>query len=133
MEIVRPDLPGFGDSFKPLGARYHPPFFAASVIELIDALGLARAHVIGNGMALVIWGKHDGLVPLALAAHVKSMLASARPVEVDCGHVPQLERPAETHAAIAAFLRGTSPPGMVASAASPAANAERHRRPGGAT
>jgi pimeloyl-ACP methyl ester carboxylesterase len=220
------DLPGFGDSFKPLGARYHPPFFARSVVELMDALGLARAHVIGNSMggrialelglrhpervgrlvllapslawrrarpwaplvrmlspelglvqitprwiaeaivhriipgaekgwiragvdeflrayltprgrvafyaaarqiyleephgskgfwtrlagletpSLFIWGRHDGLVPIAFAAHVKSVLPSAHHVELDCGHVPQIERPAETHAAIADFLAG---------------------------
>ena len=39
------DLPGFGDSCKPLGARYHPPFFARAVVELMDALGIERAHV----------------------------------------------------------------------------------------
>jgi pimeloyl-ACP methyl ester carboxylesterase len=220
------DLPGFGDSFKPLGAPYHAPFFARAVVDLMDALGLGRADVVGNSMggrvaleiglrypervgrlvllapslawrrerpwaplvrvmnphlglvqitprwvveaivhrmipaaenswiragvdeflrayltprgrvalyaaarqiyleephgskgfwtrlaglaapALFIWGKHDGLVPLAFAAHVKSTLPSARHVELDCGHVPQIERPAETHAAIAAFLSG---------------------------
>jgi pimeloyl-ACP methyl ester carboxylesterase len=220
------DLPGFGDSFKPLGAPYHAPFFARAVVDLMDALGLGRADVVGNSMggrvaleiglrypervgrlvllapslawrrerpwaplvrvmnphlglvqitprwvveaivhrmipaaenswiragvdeflrayltprgrvalyaaarqiyleephgskgfwtrlaglaapALFIWGKHDGLVPLAFAAHVKSTLPSARHVELDCGHVPQIERPAETHAAIAVFLSG---------------------------
>jgi pimeloyl-ACP methyl ester carboxylesterase len=55
--------------------------------------------------ALFIWGKHDGLVPVAFAAHVKSTLPLARHLVLDCGHVPQIERPAETHAAIAAFLR----------------------------
>jgi pimeloyl-ACP methyl ester carboxylesterase len=219
------DLPGFGDSFKPLGARYHPPFFARCVVELMDALGIDRAHVVGNSMggrvalelglrhpervgrlallapslawrrerpwaplvrmvspqlglvqitprwlveaivhriipgadrswvqagvdeflrayltprgrvsfyaaarqiyleephgsggfwtrlaqleppALFVWGKHDGLVPIAFAEHVKDTLPSARHLELDCGHVPQIERPVETHAAIAAFLR----------------------------
>jgi pimeloyl-ACP methyl ester carboxylesterase len=219
------DLPGFGDSFKPLGARYHPAFFARCVVELMDALGIDRAHVVGNSMggrvalelglrhpervgrlallapslawrrerpwaplvrmvspqlglvqitprwlveaivhriipgadrswvqagvdeflrayltprgrvafyaaarqiyleephgsggfwtrlaqleppALFVWGKHDGLVPIAFAEHVKDTLPSARHLELDCGHVPQIERPVETHAAIAAFLR----------------------------
>jgi pimeloyl-ACP methyl ester carboxylesterase len=54
--------------------------------------------------ALFVWGKHDGLVPIAFAAHVKDTLPSARHVELDCGHVPQIERPAETHAAIAEFF-----------------------------
>jgi pimeloyl-ACP methyl ester carboxylesterase len=219
------DLPGFGDSSKPLAAPYHAPFFARAVVDLMDALGLGRAHMIGNSMggrvalelglrypdrvrrlallapslawrrerpwaplvrllrpelglvqitprsvveavvhriipaadsnwvragvdeflrayltprgrvafyaaarqiyleephgakgfwtrlallepaALFIWGKRDGLVPIAFAAHVRHTLPSARHLELDCGHVPQLERPRETHAAIAAFLR----------------------------
>jgi pimeloyl-ACP methyl ester carboxylesterase len=53
---------------------------------------------------LFIWGKRDGLVPIGFAAHVKRALPAARHLELDCGHVPQLERPAETHAAIADFL-----------------------------
>jgi pimeloyl-ACP methyl ester carboxylesterase len=44
------DLPGFGDSYKPLDAPYHPPFFARALIELMDALGIAQAHVVGNSM-----------------------------------------------------------------------------------
>jgi pimeloyl-ACP methyl ester carboxylesterase len=223
------DLPGFGDSFKPLGARYHPPFFARSVVELMNALELPRAHVIGNSMggrvalelglrypgrvgrlvllapslawrrerpwaplvrmlapqlglvqitprwavegivhriipvaesnwvragvdeflrayltprgrvafyaaarqiyleephgskgfwtrlarlerpSLFIWGRHDRLVPVAFAAHVRDTLPSARQVILDCGHVPQIERPRETHATIAAFLTATAP------------------------
>ncbi len=218
------DLPGFGDSDKPLGARYHPPFFARAVVDLLDALKIDRAHLIGNSMggrvalelglrhaervgrlvllapslawkrerpwaplvrvlrpelglvqitprpvveavlhriipaagsnwvqagvdeflrayltargrlafyaaarqiyleephgakgfwtrlatlapsSLFVWGKHDWLVPITFAAHVKQTLPSARHLELDCGHVPQLERPAETHAAIADFL-----------------------------
>jgi pimeloyl-ACP methyl ester carboxylesterase len=219
------DLPGFGDSCKPLGARYHPPFFARAVIDLMDALGLARAHVIGNSMggrvaldlglrypervgrlvllapslawrrerpwaplvrllsphlglvqitprpvveaivhriipvagsnwvragvdeflrayltprgrvafyaaarqiyleephgakgfwtrlrtlappALFVWGQHDTLVPIGFSAHVRDALPHARQLVLDCGHVPQIERSAETHAAIAEFLR----------------------------
>jgi ubiquinone/menaquinone biosynthesis C-methylase UbiE len=41
----------------------------------------------------------------AVASHVKKALPAARHVELDCGHVPQIERPTETHAAIAEFLR----------------------------
>jgi len=35
----------------------------------------------------------------------KGFWTLARHLVLDCGHVPQIERPAETHAAIAAFLR----------------------------
>ena len=44
------DLPGFGDSVKPIGAAYHPPFFARAVVDLLDALKLDRAHLIGNSL-----------------------------------------------------------------------------------
>jgi pimeloyl-ACP methyl ester carboxylesterase len=44
------DLPGFGDSDKPLRGAYDPPFFARSMVALLDALELERAHVIGNSM-----------------------------------------------------------------------------------
>jgi pimeloyl-ACP methyl ester carboxylesterase len=225
---IAADLPGFGDSYKPLGAAYHPPFFARSVVELMDALGIERAHVIGNSMggraaleiglrhpdrtgrlvllapslawrrerpwaplvrvlsphlglvqitprrvveaiaqrilpvaeeswvragvdeflrayltprgrvafyaaarqiyleephgakgfwtrlaglrppALFVWGRHDGLVPISFAKHVRRALPSAQHLELDCGHVPQIERPEETHAAVAAFLDESS-------------------------
>lgn len=224
--MIALDLPGFGDSVKPLNAPYHAPFFARVVRELMDELGIRRAHVVGNSMggrvalelglrypervrrmvllapslawkrerpwapfvrllsphlglmqitprwaveaavhriipaaesswvragvdeflrayltprgrvafyaaarqiyleephgakgfwtrlgdlvppALFVWGRHDTLVPLAFAAHVRRTLPSAEHVELDCGHVPQIERPAETHAAVATFLRG---------------------------
>jgi pimeloyl-ACP methyl ester carboxylesterase len=220
------DLPGFGDSVKPLGAAYHPPFFARAVVDLMDALALPRAHAVGNSMggrvalevglrhpervgrlallapslawrrqrpfaslvrllrpelgllqvtprwaveaivhrtipaaestwvqagvdeflrsyltargraafyaaarqiyleephgakgfwtrlatlappALFIWGRRDTLVPIGFARHVRDTLPSARHLELECGHVPQLEQPTATHAAIAAFLAG---------------------------
>lgn len=222
--LIALDLPGFGDSVKPLRARYDPPFFARAVVDLMDALELDRAHVIGNSMggraalelglahpdrtdklvllapslawlrerpfaplvrflrpelgllqvtpravvegvvrrmipgadsnwvqagvdeflrvyltrrgrmafyaaarqiyleephgatgfwtrlhdlepeALFVWGKRDRLVPVGFAAHVRRTLPRARELILDCGHVPQLERSEETHAAIAEFL-----------------------------
>jgi pimeloyl-ACP methyl ester carboxylesterase len=47
--VIAPDLPGFGDSGKPLRA-YHAGFFAKWAKALLDALGLERAHFIGNSM-----------------------------------------------------------------------------------
>ena len=222
------DLPGFGDSYKPLNAPYHPPFFARAVLDLMDALGLSRAHLVGNSMggrvalelglrhadrverlallapslawkrerpwapfvrllqpqlgllqvtprwaiealvhrlipvagsnwvhagvdeflrayltprgrvafyaaarqiyleephgakgfwtrlagltppALFVWGERDRLVPIGFAAHVRRTLPSARHLVLDCGHVPQLERPVETHREIAAFFAGAA-------------------------
>src|SRR2546430_8698023 len=53
--------------------------------------------------SLFVWGRHDRLVPVAYARHVERTLPRARHVELDCGHLPQFERPRETHAAIAEF------------------------------
>jgi pimeloyl-ACP methyl ester carboxylesterase len=54
--------------------------------------------------ALFVWGRNDRLVPLAFIKHVEQALPAAEHVELDCGHLPQIERPRETHAAIARFL-----------------------------
>jgi pimeloyl-ACP methyl ester carboxylesterase len=67
------DLPGFGDSDKPIRAGYHPPYFARTMIALIDALGLDRVDVIGNSMggrvALELGLRYPGRVKrLALLA-----------------------------------------------------------------
>jgi pimeloyl-ACP methyl ester carboxylesterase len=222
--VVAVDLPGFGDSDKPIGAAYDPGFFADAMIDLLDALELDRADIIGNSLGgrvalevalrspervgrvallapslawrrprrwapalrlvrpelglvqlapralvqavvhrlipgadegwtaagvdeflrayqtpagraafyaaarhiyleaphgddgfwprlrdlqpdvLFIWGRHDTLVPIAFARHVAEALPHARHVELDCGHVPQMERPQQTHKAVAAFL-----------------------------
>jgi pimeloyl-ACP methyl ester carboxylesterase len=55
--------------------------------------------------SLFIWGTRDQLVPIAFKRHVKERVPMARHVEIDCAHVPQMERPKETHAAILDFLR----------------------------
>ncbi len=54
--------------------------------------------------SLFIWGREDRLVPTSFMKHVERALPSARHVELDCGHLPQIERPRETHSAIARFL-----------------------------
>lgn len=220
------DLPGFGDSVKPLRAPYHAPYFARTVIALMDALEIDRADFVGNSLggrvalelglrfpertgrlgllapslawlrgrpwapllrlvspqlgllqpaprplveaivrgiagsdgsggqwtaagvdeflrsyltprgraafyaaarniyleqphgarglwtrlpalaapSLFVWGLRDTLVPIGFEAHVRDALPAAEHLELDCGHVPQLERPGETHRALARFL-----------------------------
>jgi pimeloyl-ACP methyl ester carboxylesterase len=223
--VVAMDLPGFGESDKPIGAPYDSAWFARAAFETLDALGVDAAHVVGNSMggriaieaglmdrsrvrslsllspalawlrerrwapvvrllrpelgllqvtprsvtdrvvrtlvpgagdgwaaagvdeflrayltprgraafyaaarniyldephgddgfwtrlaglstdALFVWGRHDMLVPIAFMKHVERALPAARHVELDCGHVPQVERPRETHAAMLDFMR----------------------------
>jgi pimeloyl-ACP methyl ester carboxylesterase len=239
------DLPGFGDSSKPIGAAYDARFFATACVDLLDALELDRVHVIGNSLggrvaleiglrhpdrvgrlvllapalawrrprpwapllrltrpelglvqlapramvdaivrlvipgandgwraagvdeflrayltpagraafyaaarhiyldephgkdgfwprlatleaeALFVWGRRDQLVPIGFARHVADAVPHASQLELDCGHVPQVESPEQTNRAIAMFLSGapagflsTTPswPGRAASA-----------------
>jgi pimeloyl-ACP methyl ester carboxylesterase len=227
--IIALDLPGFGDSDKPLAAAYDARYFARKVRDLLDALGIGRAHLVGNSMGgrvaielglieprrvgavvllspalawlrerrwkwllptivprlgliqptpraiaepivrrlvpgandgwsaagvdeflrayldprgraafyaaarniymdephgerglwtrlaemspetMFVWGRNDGLVPPAFRKHVERVLPAARHVELECGHVPQLERPRETHRAIRDFLADVGP------------------------
>ena len=227
--VIAIDLPGFGDSDKPLGASYDARFFARAVVGLLDALELDRAHLLGNSLggrvalevglsdpdrverlallcpslawrrqrawtpvvrmmrpklglvqaaprplveavvhrlipgaqdgwaaagvdeflrayltpsgraafyaaarhiyleqpqgddgfwprlstlepdALFVWGKRDRLVPAAFARHVADALPYAAQLELDCGHVPQIERPRLTHAAVGEFLEQGAP------------------------
>jgi pimeloyl-ACP methyl ester carboxylesterase len=44
------DLPGFGSSHKPSLGAYNAPWFADSVRSYMDAMGIERAHLVGNSM-----------------------------------------------------------------------------------
>ncbi|HEX2086388.1 MAG TPA: alpha/beta fold hydrolase [Solirubrobacteraceae bacterium] len=44
------DLPGFGSSCKPARASYSARYFADRVVEVMDALDIGRAHLVGNSM-----------------------------------------------------------------------------------
>jgi pimeloyl-ACP methyl ester carboxylesterase len=223
------DLPGFGDSDKPLWGAYDAPFFARAMVALLDALELDSAHVVGNSMGgrvalelglahpdrtrrivllapsmpwlkprpwapylrwiptqlgifqpaprpliemivkqmipgsdkewtaagidefmrsyltplgraafyaaarniyleeprgpdrlwtrlgsmkpdtLFVWGRKDNIVPIGFARHVREELPAAQHLELDCGHVPQLERPRQTHEAMVRFLSDGRP------------------------
>jgi pimeloyl-ACP methyl ester carboxylesterase len=47
--VIAPDLPGFGESSKPV-RPYHAGFFARWLVALLDRLGIERAHLVGNSM-----------------------------------------------------------------------------------
>jgi pimeloyl-ACP methyl ester carboxylesterase len=44
------DLPGFGGSSKPARGAYDAAYFARAVLGYMDAMGLDRAHLVGNSM-----------------------------------------------------------------------------------
>ena len=44
------DLPGFGGSSKPVSGPYSARWFADTVVEVMDALDVGRARLVGNSM-----------------------------------------------------------------------------------
>ena len=56
--------------------------------------------------ALFVWGRRDPVVPIGFVRHAERALPHATHVELNCGHVPQMERPRETHRAVLDFLAG---------------------------
>src|SRR5216117_3353980 len=52
-QVLALDLPGFGQSERPQRVRYFGPdeaFYPRFVIAAMDALGIERAHIVGNSM-----------------------------------------------------------------------------------
>jgi pimeloyl-ACP methyl ester carboxylesterase len=222
--VIAMDFPGFGESDKPIAAPYDAPYLARTAVDVLDELGVERAHVVGNSMGgrvaielgltepertrrivllspalawirdrpwkrlvqlplprlgliqptpraiaepivrrlvpggsdgwsaagvdeflrayltprgraafyaaarniyldepwgedgfwtrlaalsprtMFVWGRHDQLVPVGFRKHVERALPAARHVELECGHVPQVEAPRQAHEAIGDFL-----------------------------
>ncbi|MEX2554615.1 MAG: alpha/beta fold hydrolase [Actinomycetota bacterium] len=65
--VIAPDLLGHGDTAKPL-ARYDAPTFARFTLDLMDALEIDRAHLIGNSMG--------GRISLEVALHAPDRVRS---------------------------------------------------------
>lgn len=48
LQVVAPDMVGFGYTSRPADGRYDVDRWVAQAVGLLDALGLAKAHVVGN-------------------------------------------------------------------------------------
>ena len=55
-------------------------------------------------LCVCLWGHSDRLVPIAFKRQVQRVLPRSMRVELDCGHLPQLQPPRETRLAIADFF-----------------------------
>jgi hypothetical protein len=66
------------------------------------------AHQTGTmkAAALLLWGKADTTIPVELGRRLARALPEAKLVEIDAGHVPNQEQPAEVLARIWEFLDG---------------------------
>lgn len=59
---------------------------------------------------LIVWGRHDRLVPLGLGYRLANVIPDAEMVVLpDVGHVPQFEQPEETRRLVLGFLDGVNP------------------------
>jgi len=64
-----------------------------------------RVQAIKNP-TLLIWGRQDGLTPLGIGERFKREIPGSSLVVLDqCGHVPNVEKPAEFNAAVLKFLQ----------------------------
>lgn len=87
------------DAMLRLGGRF--------VAELASLRLVEEAAVDLSVPTLLVWGRQDRLVPPSEAARLAAATARARLVVIeDCGHCPQVERPAEFLAVVDPFLRG---------------------------
>ena len=57
---------------------------------------------------LIIWGREDGLTPLAMGQRFNKEISGSQLFIIEkCGHVPQLEKPAEFNTGLLKFLGAT--------------------------
>jgi pimeloyl-ACP methyl ester carboxylesterase len=113
--IVRNVVPGGSEGWSAVGVdeflraylspRGRAAFYAAArsiYLEDPDTFWSRLREL--QGEALFVWGREDRLVPIGFARHVREALPAAEHLELDCGHVPQLEAPRATHEAVRRFL-----------------------------
>lgn len=128
--VVVPDLPGHGETGFKAGAGYDIPSQARRVLELLDACGLDKVHVIGNSMGgyLAAWlaaTSPERVVSLALLA--PAGVTPPQPSDMDrqlaAGHNPSLAHSRQEFVSFYAMTMASPPwvPRVVL-----AALAERH-------
>jgi len=87
------DLPGFGDSDKPLFAPYDAAFFSDWMAAVADHLELRRSHVVGHSMG----GR------AAIEFFQKS-------IQIDPGYAPPYAGLGDTYASLGSWENGSLPP-----------------------
>jgi pimeloyl-ACP methyl ester carboxylesterase len=106
-----PDLPGYGRSEHPRGAALGIPALADKVLELLDALELAKVVLVGNSMGCPIGlevahldpGRVEGLVLVSPAGGVHNQPLPRALVQL--ARDGTRERPAMARVAVPDYLR----------------------------
>lgn len=74
----------------------------ANNVAILAAEQLARI----DAPTLIVWGKHDELLPPSMADELRQAIAGSRVVLIDrAGHLPQVEQPEQFHRLLQDFLR----------------------------
>jgi pimeloyl-ACP methyl ester carboxylesterase len=87
------------------------PGFARGLLSLTRSRGSADVELpsmlrLVAAPTLLLWGREDRWAPVAQAERFQAGIRGARLIVLgSCGHMPQEEKPAETGALVAAFLR----------------------------
>ena len=116
--LVRRLVPGARDGWTAAGVdeflrAYYKPrgraaFYAAARNIYLDAPrgdnGFWTRMTELQPESLFVWGRQDTLVPIGFRRHVEDRLPAATHLELDCGHVPQLEEPTRVHNEMRRFL-----------------------------
>ena len=97
------------------GDGYTIQRFIDAVIAGQDMLDNTASGI--NQPTLIVWGRQDALVPLAIGERYHKDIAGSQLLIIDkCGHVPQLEQSGQFNEGLRRFLAGESVKGADASA-----------------
>ncbi len=92
-------------AMEALSAMFDPPAEAlAAAARLLPRLGGLRVPT------LIVWGRHDRIIPVAFAEEFVRRIAGARRVILEeSGHLPHEEQPDQFNALLAGFLEEIEP------------------------
>jgi triacylglycerol lipase len=98
-------IDGFFASRVTAGDQYTIQRFIDSIAHGEDMLDGKLGAI--KHPTLIIWGREDGLTPLAMGQRFNKEIAGSQLFIIEkCGHVPQLEKAAEFNAGLLKFLGG---------------------------
>lgn len=94
--VIAPDMAGFGYSERPQGLRYGMDAWVRQAVDLLDALGIECADLVGNsfggGLALALAIRHPGRVRrLVLMGSVGVPFALTPGLDAVWGYEPSIE------------------------------------------
>lgn len=104
--VVHPDHRAGAVTFRAMAQRVGGVAGAAQARALVSRADMTAQLASLTMPALVLWGADDALVPVAVGQKLADGMPNASfHILSDCGHLPSLEKPAETATLIAGLLK----------------------------